>query len=131
MRGSGQITKHDIARCVNRAKPGSEDIMNALGNHIAEKSVLLFDGLSSYNHLVEQKSCEKLSLVGHESYNKVYHLNTVNSLHYTPESNSGVAAFLNEFYTFYRFLGGFRNLSNTLSLLVVSSLHDTPGSFRS
>ena len=51
MRGSGQITKHDIARCVNRAKPDSEDIMNALGDHIAEKSVLLFDGLSSYNHL--------------------------------------------------------------------------------
>ncbi len=25
--------------------------------------------------------CEKVSLVGHESYNKVYHLNTVNSLH--------------------------------------------------
>ena len=72
---------HVIARCVNRAKPGSEDIMNALGDHIAEKSVLLFDGLSSYNYLAEQKSCEKVSLVGHESYNKVYHLNTVNSLH--------------------------------------------------
>jgi len=72
---------HVIARCVNRAKPGSEDIMNALGDHIAEKSVLLFDGITSYNYLAEQKSCEKVSLVGHESYNKVYHLNTVNSLH--------------------------------------------------
>ena len=72
---------HVFARCVNRAKPGSEDIMNALGNHIAEKSVLLFDGLTSYNYLAEQKNCEKVSLIGHESYNKVYHLNTVNSLH--------------------------------------------------
>ena len=72
---------HGIARCVNRAKPGSEDIMNALGDHIAEKSVLLFDGITSYNYLAEQKNCEKVSLVGHESYNKVYHLNTVNSLH--------------------------------------------------
>ncbi len=48
---------------------------------IAEKSVLLFDGITSYNYLAEQKNCEKVSLVGHESYNKVYHLNTVNSLH--------------------------------------------------
>ena len=55
--------------------------MNALGDHIAEKSVLLFDGITSYNYLAEQKNCEKVSLVGHESYNKVYHLNTVNSLH--------------------------------------------------
>lgn len=72
---------HVIARCANRAKPGSEDIVNALGDHIAEKSVLLFDGITSYNLLAEQKHCEKVSLVGHEAYNKVYHLNTVNSLH--------------------------------------------------
>lgn len=72
---------HVIARCVNRAKPASEDIMNALGEHIAEKSVLIFDGIKSYNCLAEQKKCEKVSLVGHESYNKVFHLNTVNSLH--------------------------------------------------
>lgn len=72
---------HVIARCVNRAKPSSEDIINALGDHIAEKSVLIFDGITSYNYLAEQKVCEKVSLVGHESYNKVFHLNTVNSLH--------------------------------------------------
>lgn len=72
---------HVIARCVNRAKLGSGDIMNALGNHISEKSVLLFDGISSYYYLAEQKCCEKVSLVGHESYSKVYYLNTVNSLH--------------------------------------------------
>lgn len=70
---------HVIARCANRAKPGSKDIMNALGDHIAEKSVLLFDGITSFNYLAEQKNCEKVSLVGHESYNKVYHLNAVNS----------------------------------------------------
>ena len=72
---------HVIARCVNRVKPRSEDIMNALGDHIAEKSVLIFDGIMSYNYLAEQKECEKVSLVGHESYNMVFHLNTVNSLH--------------------------------------------------
>lgn len=72
---------HVIARCVNRAKPSSEDLVSALASHIAEKSVLLCDGASSYNLLAENAGCEKIALIGHESYNKVYHLNTVNSLH--------------------------------------------------
>ena len=72
---------HVIARCVNRAKPSSEDLANALAEHIAGKSLLLCDGATSYNYLAEKTDCEKISLVGHESYNKVYHLNTVNSLH--------------------------------------------------
>ena len=72
---------HIVARCVNRAKPTSEDLVNALADHIAEKSLLLCDGAASYNHLAERTSCDKISLIGHESYNKVYHLNTVNNLH--------------------------------------------------
>jgi len=72
---------HVIARCVNRAKPSSYDLANALADHIAGKSLLLCDGASSYNYLAEKTDCEKISLVGHENYNKVYHLNTVNSLH--------------------------------------------------
>lgn len=72
---------HVIARCVNRAKPTSDDLVHALAEHITEKSLLLCDGAASYNDLAERTGCEKIVLVGHESYNKVYHLNTVNSLH--------------------------------------------------
>jgi hypothetical protein len=72
---------HVIARCVNRAKPSSEDLVEALASHIAGESVLLCDGAASYNLLAEKTDCLKVSLVGHESYNKLYHLNTVNSLH--------------------------------------------------
>ena len=72
---------HIITRCVNRGKPSSEDLVNALADHIAGKSVLLCDKARSYNRLAEKTNCEKIALDGHESYNKVYHLNTVNSLH--------------------------------------------------
>lgn len=72
---------HVIARCVNRAKPSSEDLVKALASHISGESVLLCDGATSYNLLVEKTDCQKVSLVGHKSYNKLYHLNTVNSLH--------------------------------------------------
>ena len=72
---------HVVARCVNRAKASSEDIANALAEHIAERSLILCDGAASYDYLAEKTNCKKIPLVGHESYNKVYHLNTVNSLH--------------------------------------------------
>ena len=58
-----------------------EDLVRALASHIAEKSVLLCDGAASYNLLAEKTECQKISLVGHEAYSKVYHLNTANSLH--------------------------------------------------
>lgn len=74
-------TDHVFARCVNRAKPGSVDLVNALGSHIAEKSVLLCDGLSGVNLLAETTKCEKVVLTGRAAYNKVYHLNTINGLH--------------------------------------------------
>lgn len=72
---------HVAARCVNRAKPSSEDLVEALGKHISGHSVILCDGASGYNLLAEKTGCEKVSLVGHESYSKVYHLTTVNGLH--------------------------------------------------
>lgn len=72
---------HIITRCVNRGKPSGEDLLNALADHIAGKSVLLCDKARSYNILAEKTDCERVTLDGHESYNRVYHLNTVNSLH--------------------------------------------------
>lgn len=72
---------HMIAKCVNRARPSSEDLIAALGNHIATQSVLMCDGAASYNALAEHVQSKKVELMGHDSYDKVYHLNTVNSLH--------------------------------------------------
>ena len=70
-----------VATCVNRAKPSGDDLVNALSSHIIPQSVLLCDGATAYNQLAELLECKKIELVGHESYNRVYHLNTVNSLH--------------------------------------------------
>ena len=75
--------RHDnlVATCVNRAKPSGDDLVNALSSHIVPKSVLLCDGATSYNQLAALMECKKIELVGHESYDRVYHLNTVNNLH--------------------------------------------------
>lgn len=69
------------ACCVNRAKPSSEDIENAIGSSISEGSVFQCDGAAAYNHLIAEKKCIQIILNSHADYNKVYHLNTVNGLH--------------------------------------------------
>ncbi len=70
-----------VAICVNRAKPSSDDLVNALASHIVPQSVLLCDGATAYNKLADTLESKKVELVGHESYDRLYHLNTVNSLH--------------------------------------------------
>ena len=72
---------HVCAVCVNRAKPSGDDIVHALSTHIAPQSVLLCDGAAAYNKLANLLQCKKVELKGHDSYDQVYHLNTVNNQH--------------------------------------------------
>lgn len=70
-----------VVHCVNSGKPSSEEIKEAIGDRIAEGSVFQCDGEKAYNSLIVEKNCTKIVLNSHKDYNKVYHLNTVNSLH--------------------------------------------------
>ncbi len=70
-----------FVECVNRAKPSGDDLVAALGTRFAPGSTLLCDGAKSYNKLADFTDCKKVELVGHESYDKVQHLNTVNGVH--------------------------------------------------
>ena len=72
---------HVRAVCVNRAKPSGDDIVQALSAHIAPKCVMLCDGATTYNKLAELLQCKKVELKGYDSYDRVYHLNTVNNQH--------------------------------------------------
>ena len=72
---------HITAKCVNTARPTSEDILLAIGDKIGTDSILLCDGNAAYNKLATEKHCTRIELIGHMSYSKVYHLNTINGLH--------------------------------------------------
>ena len=72
---------HVCAVCVNRARPSGDDIVHALSTHIAPQCVMLCDGATAYNRLAELLQCKKVELKGHDSYDRVYHLNTVNNQH--------------------------------------------------
>lgn len=70
-----------FAECVNRAKPSGDDLVAALGTRLISGSTILCDGAKSYNKLADFTNCKKVELVGHETYDKVQHLNTVNGVH--------------------------------------------------
>ena len=72
---------HVCAVCVNRGKPSGDDIVHALATHIAPQSILLCDGAAACNKLADLLQCKKVELKGHNSYDQVYHLNTVNNQH--------------------------------------------------
>lgn len=68
----------EYACAVDRGKPSSDSIKNCLINHIEENSVMITDGLASYNHIVALKVCIHYTLSSYKEYDKLLHLNTVN-----------------------------------------------------
>ena len=83
---------HEIFKAVGSGKPTSEIITNTFQDRIQEKSVIYSDGISCYDRLSNQTGCKIVHLEGHESYNSVEHLNTVNSIH----------RMIQETFSFYR-----------------------------
>ena len=72
---------HAVMACVNRSQPTKDNIIDAIGGYIATGSIILCDGGRSYNKLISDTNSTKKRLIGHESYTRLYHLNTVNSIH--------------------------------------------------
>ncbi|WP_416327600.1 IS1595 family transposase [[Eubacterium] hominis] len=64
----------------NMSRPSSEDIMN-LSEHMEMDSYVWTDGLASYHKLLEEKNCTTKVVKSKEEYDKVNHLNNVNSFH--------------------------------------------------
>lgn len=64
----------------NMGKPTSKDIMN-LKTHVQDGIYAWIDGNASYHELLEEKHCQWKELVEYKSYDKVNHLNNVNSFH--------------------------------------------------
>ncbi len=67
-------------RSYNMGRPSSDDVMN-LSSHIKKGSYLWTDNHSSYNKLTENLGSKRVILSTHKEYDKVNHLNTVNSFH--------------------------------------------------
>ena len=80
-----------IAETVNRAKPSGKELYEIFGTHICEETLILTDGLRSYNSLGAATGCTVMD-VNHEENKKLFNLNTVNSMH----------SYIKETYNHYR-----------------------------
>lgn len=73
--------EHEIFKAVGSAKPTTNIITKEFGSHIGKNSVIYTDGIQMYNEIAAMNDCGIKYLEGAHSYNKVEHLNTVNSIH--------------------------------------------------
>ncbi len=69
-----------VAETVNRAKPSGAELVEIFRGHIAEDTLILTDGLRSYNILETAAGCTVID-INHEKNRRFFNLNTVNSLH--------------------------------------------------
>ena len=69
-----------VARTANRAKPSGKELERMFRGHIAENTLILTDGLRSYNVLGTLAGCSVVD-INHEESKGIFNLNTVNSLH--------------------------------------------------
>lgn len=75
-----QREKNSFVFSYNTARPSSENI-EPLKKHIEDKSYIFTDGISVYEQMFKDKNCTYKELVDISSYDKVNHLNNVNSFH--------------------------------------------------
>ena len=67
-------------RSFNTGKPSHEDV-KPLSEHILNSSYVLSDGITVYEKMLKDKGCRYKELIDIEEYDKLNHLNNVNSFH--------------------------------------------------
>jgi transposase-like protein len=92
-----------ISRAVNRAVASKEDIVQALGEHVSEKTVVLSDGAKGYTALGENRKCTVIH-VNPEGGDSC-HVNTVNGFHsYIKERHREARGFATKYLNRYNAL---------------------------
>lgn len=110
-------------RSYNMARPSTGEVMN-LAEHIQEKTYLWTDGLHSYSALADRLGSTRVELKDRTMYDKVNHLNTVNSFHSRIETwyeaMRGVASkYINRYAALFNMRWMVRSLDISEALLKV------------
>lgn len=67
-------------RSFNMGKPSADEVMNLLP-HIEKKAYIWTDSSASYNRLIEELGSDSKAVCSKKDYDRVNHLNNVNSFH--------------------------------------------------
>lgn len=125
----------EIATCINRAKPTSEEVIQVFGSVIQDQSILINDGLFSNYALIKQNQLTSLVVSDHHEFTPVIHLNTVNNMHSgfkkLYRQYRGVSTkYLNRYLALYIFMRRFMGMDDQEKLMVfLAKTKETLGSF--
>ena len=120
--GTNRMGK-EVAQCVNRARPSSQEVIEVFGSAIKEKSMLVNDGLFSNYELIKQNQLTRMIVSDHHEFTEVLHLNTVNNMHSGFKTlyryYRGVSSkYLNRYLALYVFMRRFTGMDNQEKLMV-------------
>lgn len=120
--GTNRMGK-EVAQCVNRIRPSSEEVIEVFGATIKEKSMLANDGLFLNYELIKQNHLTSMIVSDHHEFTDVLHLNTVNNMHSGFKTlyryYCGVSSkYLNRYLTLYVFMRRFTGIDNQEKLMV-------------
>ena len=78
--GTNQIGS-EVAQCVNRARPSSQEVLEVFGSAIKAKSMLIKDGLFSNYDRIKQKHLTSMIVSDYHEYTEVFPLNIVKNMY--------------------------------------------------
>lgn len=123
---------HEIFKAVGFGKPTTKSITDTFEKHISKKSIIYSDGIFVYDQLSRNTESKLIQLVGHETYNSVEHLNTVNNIHKmiqdTFEYYRGIATkYMNRYMSLFVMKRRFQDMdSNEMVDLLIRRLRSFP-----
>lgn len=122
-------------RAYNMGRPSSDDVMN-LSSHIKEGAYLWTDNHNSYNKLTQKLGSKRVIISSKEEYDKVNHLNNVNSFHSMIarwyKHMRGVATkYINRYAALYNLRWLLRGMDDAESLLRAKKRIKSLGNFNS
>lgn len=123
--------EHEIFKAVGFGKPTSNIITETFKDSIQYRSIFYVDGINCYDNLANNAECKIIHLKGHESYNKVEHLNTVNSIHSKIQRQiatyRGVASkYINRYNALFVFMRAFRDMDrNEITDIVIDKIRNS------
>jgi transposase-like protein len=106
-----------VARAVNRAMPGKDEIALALGERVSRDALLLCDGAKGYGVLEERGKCAIVNVKHEEQDTGFNNINSVNNFHsHIKERNRMARGFATKYLNRYNAL--FSRIHNRSSFIV-------------
>lgn len=127
---------HIVMEASNRAKAGSEQMVQVFKDKIKEGSIIINDGIFSYQQLIKKVKAIDIVKNDYRDYDELLHLNTVNMIHSKLKTMiryyRGVATkYLKRYISLFIFMMDFKGMDKQEKLMIlIEKMKQSSISFR-